>query len=270
MAGVNNVMGKTIHEVQQAIENIQKDDEDDHDSLGIASGTRAKLAEQAKRTNEQREKQRISAGVAGLEYSDESEDEAEDHSPSRGLPKTNGVIPTQAATAIPLPTSPPPFSPGGGPRISPAPAPGLAERLEPALSLPNTPPLDRNVTIPAKPPLSWNVDDVVTWAVAKGFDDSICQKFRGESLLVIAYGSCVTKLIWKNTRSPETCCWNWMPTCSKSSTSRRLANDSVSLRPSLSYAGLAQTRHPSISYPHAQPMRLHRTHSEECPPLPAP
>lgn len=182
--GVTNVMGKTINEVQQAIENIQKDDEDDQDSLGIGSGTRAKLAEQAKRTNEQREKQRISAGVAGLVYSDESDDEGEDESPTRGLTTSNGngngAIPTLAATAIPLPTSPPPFSAGGGPRISPAPTPGLAERLEPALSLPNTPPLDRNATIPPKPPSSWTVDDVVNWSIAKGFDDSICQKFRGE------------------------------------------------------------------------------------------
>lgn len=193
-AGVGNVMGKTINEVQQAIENIQKDD-DDQDSLGIGSGTRAKLAEQAKKTNEQREKQRISTGVAGLVYSDESDDEDEDVSPARER-KTNGFnglgggehqIPTMAATAIPLPTSPPPVSPGGGPRISPAPTPGLAERLEPALNLSSTPPLNRNAAIPAKPPSSWTVDDVTDWAVAKGFDDSICQKFRGKLLQPFFY-----------------------------------------------------------------------------------
>lgn len=200
MAGAADVMGRTINEVQQAIENIQKDDDDqpsrsvhneveddrDQDSLGIGSGTRAKLAEQAKKANDQRDKQRASVGVDGLVYSDESDDD-EDDSPRRSFGRSNGnanghgTIPTMAATAIPLPTSPSaPVSPGGGRRISPTPSPGLSERLEPALTLNSTPRSGRDSSIPAKPPASWDVDDVVSWATAKGFDDSICDKFKGE------------------------------------------------------------------------------------------
>lgn len=41
---------------------------------------------------------------------------------------------------------------------------------------------NRSSSIPAKPPTSWTVDDVVSWAQAKGFDDSICDKFRGKCL----------------------------------------------------------------------------------------
>lgn len=204
VAGAADVMGRTINEVQQAIENIQKDDstttrsvhgdaedeqDQEQDSLGIGSGTRAKLAEQAKRANDQRDKQRESVGVDGLVYSDESDDD-EDDSTRRDLGRTNGngngngngrgSIPSIGATAIPLPTSPGDISPGGGRRLSPTPSPGLAERLEPALNLSSTSRESRNSGIPAKPPLSWNVDDVVSWATAKGFDESICDKFKGE------------------------------------------------------------------------------------------
>lgn len=199
--GVTNVMGKTINEVQQAIENIGKDEprkvESDHeiendDSLGIGSGTRAKLAEQSKLANEQRD-QRTSMGVTGLVYSDESGDEEEVNDRSiTSNGNGNGNGPTSIrngsnASAIPLPTSPG-FTSGEAPaplRLSPAPggAPAgadLADRLGPALSLPSTPPLDKNATISEKPASSWNVDEVVSWAIAKGFDESICQKFRGE------------------------------------------------------------------------------------------
>lgn len=41
---------------------------------------------------------------------------------------------------------------------------------------------NRSSSIPAKPPTSWTVDDVVSWAQAKGFDDNICDKFRGKYL----------------------------------------------------------------------------------------
>lgn len=170
------------------------EDEQNQDSLGIGSGTRAKLAEQAKKANDQRDKQRASVGVDGLVYSDESDDD-EDDSPRRSFGRTNGngnglgnghglgSIPSIGASAIPLPTSPGNVSPGGGRRISPSPSPGLADRLEPALTLNSTPREAQNSTIPAKPPLAWNVDDVVSWAVAKGFDDSICDKFKGELIL---------------------------------------------------------------------------------------
>ena len=201
--GVTNVMGKTINEVQQAIENIGKDeptkeessrdrdvDVEDEDSLGIASGTRAKLAEQSKLANEQRDK-RTSMGDTGLVYSDESGDEEDVPYPTneRSLSSNgNGSINGNGsvASAIPAPTSTG-FASGDAPaplRLSPAPAPApagidLADRLGPALSLPSTPPLERNATISEKPASSWSVDEVVSWAIAKGFDDSICQKFRG-------------------------------------------------------------------------------------------
>jgi hypothetical protein len=195
--GVSNVMGKTINEVQQAIENISKDDpkesDNEDDELGIGSGTRAKLAEQSKLANEQRDKQRSSMGVTGLVYSDESGDETEDVYPpnDRGLNSNgngtmngngNGNSSSQLPTAIPLPTSPG-FNSADAPaplRLSPAPTSDLADRLGPALSLPSTPPLDRNATVSEKPASSWNVDEVVNWAIAKGFDDSICAKFRGK------------------------------------------------------------------------------------------
>jgi hypothetical protein len=197
--GVTNVMGKTINEVQQAIESIGKDEPrkeesdrevEDEDSLGIGSGTRAKLAEQSKLANEQRD-QRTSMGVTGLVYSDESGDEEDTPYPtnerslgSNGNGSINGN--GSAASVIPAPTSTG-FAAGEAPaplRLSPAPAPAgidLADRLGPALSLPSTPPLDKNATISDKPASSWSVDEVVSWAIAKGFDDSICQKFRGKS-----------------------------------------------------------------------------------------
>jgi len=198
--GVTNVMGKTINEVQQAIESIGKDeprkeesnrdvDVEDEDSLGIASGTRAKLAEQSKLANEQRDK-RASMGDTGLVYSDESGDEEDVPYPtnerslgSNGNGSINGN--GSVASVIPAPTSAG-FASGDAPaplRLSPAPAPAgidLADRLGPALSLPSTPPLERNATISEKPASSWSVDEVVSWAIAKGFDDSICQKFRGK------------------------------------------------------------------------------------------
>lgn len=201
--GVTNVMGKTINEVQQAIESIGKDEPrkeesdreiEDDDSLGIGSGTRAKLAEQSKLANEQRD-QRTSMGVTGLVYSDESGDE-EDVSPTNRSINGNGngngngnasVRNGSNASAIPLPTSPG-FESRDAPaplRLSPAPTgvpagADLADRLGPALSLPSTPPLDRNATVSEKPASSWTVDEVVSWAIAKGFDESICQKFRGK------------------------------------------------------------------------------------------
>ena len=201
--GVSNVMGKTINEVQQAIESIGQDDtrkvesdHEDHDELGIGSVTRAKLAEQSKLANEQRDK-RTSMGDTGLVYSDESGDEEEVPYPSndRNLSNGNGNGTINGgsilgASAIPLPTSPG-FTSGDAPaplRLSPAPGADLADRLGPALSLPSTPPLplDRNASVSEKLASSWTVDEVVSWAIAKGFDDSICQKFRGE--LDLTYG----------------------------------------------------------------------------------
>ncbi|KIR54883.1 hypothetical protein I315_02766 [Cryptococcus gattii Ru294] len=37
---------------------------------------------------------------------------------------------------------------------------------------------NRSPSIPAKPVTTWTVDDVVSWAQAKGFDEGVCDKFR--------------------------------------------------------------------------------------------
>ena len=172
--GVTNVMGKTIGEIQDAIESITKPESDDEQELGIGSNTRARLAEQAKLANEQRAKgQRTSGGVTDLIYSDESDEEEEDPRQILGArvdgtekPNTNG----HAVSPPALTTSPDVSSRD------------IHERsLEPALPLPATPPLGQ-AAHPAKPPLSWTVNDVVDWAKLKGFDDTVCQRFRGELL----------------------------------------------------------------------------------------
>jgi hypothetical protein len=191
--GVTNVMGKTINEVQQAIESIGKEEggrkeesgDENDDGLGIGSGTRAKLAEQSKLANEQRD-QRSSLGATGLVYSDESGDEEETPYPtnerslgSNGNGNLNGNG-NDSITAVPASTI---SSSGEAPaplRLSPAPASDLADPLGPALSLPSTPPLDKNATVSEKPASSWNVEEVVNWAITKGFDDSVCQRFRGK------------------------------------------------------------------------------------------
>lgn len=41
---------------------------------------------------------------------------------------------------------------------------------------------NRSASIPAKPVTTWTVDDVVSWAQAKGFDEGVCDKFRGKFL----------------------------------------------------------------------------------------
>jgi hypothetical protein len=279
VVGVSNVMGKTIHEVQQAIENIQKDkDSDDEGSLGIGTDTRAKLAEQAKLANEQRDKQRTSMGVTGLVYSDDSGDEGDDgpspyfggiaNGDGNGNGNVNGdrngpiqtpPLSTVAATALPTTSV--------GQAQAPAPLQlssdtDLADRLGPALSLPSTPPLDKNATIPAKPPASWNVEDVVSWAIAKGFDDSICQKFRGK----LGVNSLGIEADQQNTRLQETCCLNLMPTCSKNSTFPLSANDSVSPKPSLSSDDLGPLHRQTSFHPGWRTTRP-VTHSEACRPL---
>lgn len=96
-------MGSTIGEVQEAIDTIatpkgvqlkdpqakaaaaiaEKDEDDDEADgpIGIASDTRARLAEQAKLANEERDRQRESGPVADLIYSDESDDDEPAHHP---------------------------------------------------------------------------------------------------------------------------------------------------------------------------------------------
>lgn len=103
------VMGSTIDDVQGALEehiadspsstrglkNFEtdrkdglesRDQTDDEGGMGITSDARARLAEQAKLANEERERhaQRESGGVAGLIYSDESDDDDESHHSRRG------------------------------------------------------------------------------------------------------------------------------------------------------------------------------------------
>jgi hypothetical protein len=167
--GATTVMGKTIGEIQNAIESIAKpgESDDEHEQLGIGQDTRARLAEQAKIANEQRDRNRGSGGVAGLVYSDESEDEEDDvrRTPKvRSLTNGNGYHEPkpEAATAAAVGSVIPPVSP------APVDAPQSQRSLEPALPLPST------------PATQWSVDEVVDWAKAKGFDEGVWSKFRGE------------------------------------------------------------------------------------------
>lgn len=132
-------MNQTIASIEDAIESMGKPS---NEELGVNQDMRARLAAQAKLANDNREKQRVSGGVTGLVYSDESEDDEpkENGSRSSGVPSTK------------------------------------ANELQPPLSLPATPNGQSN-------PSMWNVDDVVKWARSKGFDDAICGKFRGMSLV---------------------------------------------------------------------------------------
>jgi hypothetical protein len=182
-------MGKTIGEIQNAIESIAKpgESDDEHEQLGIGQDTRARLAEQAKIANEQRDRNRGSGGVAGLVYSDESEDEEDD---IRRTPKvrslTNGNGYHEPKSDAPAAAAAAAAAVGSAiPPVSPAlvDAPQSQRSLEPALPLPSTPPLGGSRPtsgIPAKPATQWSVDEVVDWAKAKGFDEGVWSKFRGE------------------------------------------------------------------------------------------
>ena len=180
------LMGPTIDSVQHAIDKINTPELSRDGDLGIGQDTRARLAEQAKRANEQRDLQRASGGVAGLVYSDESDDD-EAEMPGRNVPNGLGRQST-------------PKSPGPDPIIPPAAqSKSIDEKidnklqalsLQPAPALPSTPPIPhsgsdspkpRNSLIPSKSPTTWSVDEVVQWAEAKGFDDSVCDKFKGPS-----------------------------------------------------------------------------------------
>ncbi|WWC63374.1 uncharacterized protein I303_105974 [Kwoniella dejecticola CBS 10117] len=199
-ASVGNVMGRTIGEIQDAIESITaKPESDDEEELGIGQNARAKLAEQARLANEQREKnqQTSNGGVAGLVYSDESEDEDEEMSRS---PRGNGVRNIDSPILNGFHSSPVALDPNAIPKTAPTlsaqssahsvkqfnPATGA---LEPPAHIPSTPPFEKPAFtsrssasgIPSKPVPTWTVDDVVSWAQAKGFDEGIPEKFRGES-----------------------------------------------------------------------------------------
>lgn len=140
-------MGTTLDSIQQAIESIEKPEAEDAE-LGIGQDTRAKLAEQAKRANEQKERNRVSGGVNGLLYSDESDDEDE-------------------PAAIPLPTSPPSTS-----------LPTITTHLT-SLEPPFTPAPTESRSVSTRPPGVWSITEVYDWAVSKGFDEGICEKFKG-------------------------------------------------------------------------------------------
>ncbi|WVW85545.1 hypothetical protein I302_107583 [Kwoniella bestiolae CBS 10118] len=201
-AAVGNVMGRTIGDIQNAIESIAaKPESDDEEEFGIGQNARAKLAEQARLANEQRELNQHSTngGVAGLVYSDESEDEEEEMRRSpRGAgirafdsPIGNGFHSspvTMEQAVFPKASTPPVAQP-----LSAQPSAHSSTRLEtstgslePAAHIPSTPPFEKpafttrssNSGIPSKPPHSWTVDDVVSWAQAKGFDEGIPEKFR--------------------------------------------------------------------------------------------
>ncbi|WWD19138.1 hypothetical protein CI109_103596 [Kwoniella shandongensis] len=196
-ATVGNVMSKTIGDVQDAIESITaRPDSDDEQELGIGQGARAKLAEQARLANEQRERnQRSSGGVTGLVYSDESEDEEDEQRRSVQVGKKGTISPTlngfaagQTTADHPVLAKAPSPSPGLPPTITTPPVHTPTHlntatgSLEPALQLSSTPPLDkpsnRSSATPGKPPSSWTIDDVFAWAQSKGFDEPICEKFK--------------------------------------------------------------------------------------------
>lgn len=116
----DGTMGKTITDINKAIDSVHAPDESDDDdySMGIGHSTRAKLAEQAKLENDQRERERaehdghrrtssgfhahkgISGNPAGLVYSDESDDEDEvDREREPSLVPSSGFAALAAAAA---------------------------------------------------------------------------------------------------------------------------------------------------------------------------
>ncbi|WVO14385.1 hypothetical protein L204_102018 [Cryptococcus depauperatus] len=225
----SNGINRTIGDIQDAIESIAaRPESDDEQELGIGQDARAKLVEQARLANEQREKDQ-----GGFVYSDESEDDDEDFKrenlslPTRGKitgsPVANGfVVVNQAPKAsnrvikesdpvasLAVPVTAPSNATDAAIHLSadasgshsvatpqePFPpqndAPGS---LGPAF-FPNTPPLPQSNSQPAqptapsltsnrssdnsaKPPSTWNVDDVISWLRAKGFEESIRDKFK--------------------------------------------------------------------------------------------
>lgn len=92
---------------------------------------------------------------------------------STSLHASPGVVPTPLVPVAPVPTHSTPVS-TSTPQLQPA-----AQISTPpvATSSPSTGGTPSGAGIPAKPPASWTVDDVVQWAQAKGFDESICSKF---------------------------------------------------------------------------------------------
>lgn len=151
-------MGKTIGEIENAIESMTtsdpapKHESEDEQELGIGSNARARLAAQAQLANEERDKNRVSGGVAGLVYSDESDDEEEERNIKNDLSKS----------------------------------PMTLSALQPAPLMPATPPLDklpagekpvatlsvRDGSTPTGPVSAWGVDEVVQWARSKGFEEA--------------------------------------------------------------------------------------------------
>ncbi|WWC90618.1 uncharacterized protein L201_005554 [Kwoniella dendrophila CBS 6074] len=210
---LGNVMGKTIGDIQHAIESItapttttsnDRPESEDEEELGIGQGARAKLAEQARLANEQREKNPHSSpgGVAGLVYSDESEDEDEDYRRSPRSAAINRSIDSPILNGFH--TSPVPLEANNTlpPKVlSPAPTPPISSQLsaqpvsrfettnrslDPPAHIPSTPPFEKPTFttrssasgIPTKSVHAWTVDDVFAWAQAKGFDEGIPEKFR--------------------------------------------------------------------------------------------
>lgn len=144
-------LGTTIGEIDQVIETMGQPaaPEDDRDQLGIDQSARARLAAQSRLENEQRDRKRISDGVTGLVYSDESDDEEVERRKSQGplTREANGLQPPLSLSSI---------------------AP-----------LSSAPPLSSSSASGGSTPATWTVEEVFAWAVSKGFEDTICQKFKG-------------------------------------------------------------------------------------------
>ncbi|RXK41104.1 hypothetical protein M231_01507 [Tremella mesenterica] len=171
--GVSNVVGKTIGDIQDVIESMVKPESDDDQEVGIGQNTRARLAAQARIANEHRERQRVSGGITGLVYSDESEDDDDDR---------------PLGPQVKFPTAEPAPSPNGVRQDSPnPPTPASTQAngqdpprgLQPSLPLPATPPPEKiSGGTPTRPPTTWSVEEVVNWIRSKGFDEAICEKFH--------------------------------------------------------------------------------------------
>jgi hypothetical protein len=175
LPGTTTAIGNTIGEIQNAIQSIVKVDSDNESEVGIAQDTRARLATQARLANEQRDRQVTNGEVSGLVYSDDSDDEEDEG--RKAAPNKAGrmaLAQTQpGANTIHVDQQ----------RNPPVTTDSLMRSLSPALPLPSTPPLEQNKrvsVIPAKSAVTWTVEEVVEWSRAKGFDETIGQKFEGE------------------------------------------------------------------------------------------
>ena len=209
----------STHDQIQSFDSVFAGSEDEHNRTlnseseqghGIDSSARARLAAQAKLANEReqaRANNRISTGVSGLVYSDESEGEDDDDEEiggrrvsyktqsltlgGAGAGYGNGLgnghptgqpmdsIGSALQPALPLPGTPPLFTGTAGGSVPASsthtPRSGSLHTASASASYPSAPAgaASHNSTA-----AQWTVDEVVEWAKSKGFDESIWSKFQ--------------------------------------------------------------------------------------------